>query len=132
MDVDGAVAKEASKTGLGRDVQVRVSEGSLVSVLIEDRIPQVLQHLLSCKWADGDVAVLAGEISNLAGFWLGVVTRRDLATDVRIKMSLGRSTVSVGRHWLVVDMVHYASIIRMEEQAVGIVAVTHRTGREIR
>lgn len=70
------------------------------------------EHLLSCEWAYGDVAVLAGEISNLAGFWLCVVTRRYLATDIRIKMSRCGGTVSVGRDWLVVDVVYYASIVR--------------------
>lgn len=37
MNVDGAVAKEASKTGLGRNVKVRVSKEKLVSVPIVDK-----------------------------------------------------------------------------------------------
>ena len=57
------------------------------------------KHLLSGKWAHGDVAVLAGEISNLAGLWLGVITRRDLAADVRIKMSRCSRAIAVGGHW---------------------------------
>ena len=75
-------------------------------MLIENEIPWVQEHLLSCKWAHGDVTVLAGEISDLAGLWLGVVTRRDLATNVRIKMGLCSGAVTVGRDWLVMDMVH--------------------------
>ena len=118
MDVDGAVAKEASETSLGRNVKVRVSKETLVSVLRKGGVPQVREHLLSCEWAYGDVAVLAGEISNLAGLWLRVVTRRDLATDIRIKMSQCGGTVSVGRDWLVVDVVHYASVVRKMKMKV--------------
>ena len=65
-------------------------------------------RVLSCEWAHGDVAVLASEVSNLAGFWLRIVTWRYLAADVRIKMSLCGGAVTVGRDWLVVNMVHYA------------------------
>ena len=43
--------------------------------------------------------MLAGEISNLAGFWLGVVTRRDLAADVRIKMTQSGGAIAVGWNW---------------------------------
>ena len=68
-------------------------------MLLEDRTPWTEKCLLSCEWACGDVAVLAGEISNLAGFWLGVVTRRDLAADVRIKMTQSGSAVAVGWNW---------------------------------
>ena len=112
MDIDGAVAKEASQTGRGRGVKVRVSEIFFISVLAEDEPPGVQQDLLSCKWAHGDVAMLAGEISNLAGLWLGVVARRNLATDIRIKMAQSFGTVTIGWDWLVVNMVHYASIVR--------------------
>ena len=59
------------------------------------------EHLLGCKWAHGDVAVLAGEISNLAGLWLGVITRRDLAADIRIKMSRSSRAIAIGGHWSV-------------------------------
>ena len=59
--------------------------------------------------------MLAGEISNLAGFWLGVVARRDLATDVRIKMTQSRGTISISGDRLIVDMVHYASVVRKIE-----------------
>lgn len=84
MDVDGAVAKEAPQTGLSRNVQVRV---------------------LSCEWAYGDVAMLAGEISNLACLWVGTVTRRDLATYIRIKMCRCSGTIPVGWNRLIVNMV---------------------------
>lgn len=43
--------------------------------------------------------MLAGEISNLAGLRLGVVTRRDLAADVRIKMTQSGSAITVGWNW---------------------------------
>ena len=36
VDVDGAVSKEASQTGLGRHVKVRISRESCVNVLIEN------------------------------------------------------------------------------------------------
>lgn len=36
MDVDRAVSKEASQTGLGRHVEVRISRESCVNVLIEN------------------------------------------------------------------------------------------------
>lgn len=91
MDVDGAVAKEASQTGLGRNVKVRVSR----RIGQRDDRTWNTEHLLSCEWAYSDVAVLARKISDLAGFRLGVVAGRDLATDVRIKMRLGRSTVTI-------------------------------------
>ena len=56
-------------------------------MLMEDGTLWIQEHLLSCKWAYGDVAVLAGEIPHLAGLWLGVVTGRYLATDVGVKMT---------------------------------------------
>lgn len=93
------VAKEASQTRLSGNVKIRVSGGKYVSVLITDRCTWVQRHLLSCKWAHGDVAVLAGEISNLAGLWLGIITRRDLAADVRIKMSRCSCAIAIGGHW---------------------------------
>lgn len=68
-------------------------------MLVEDGTLWVQEPLLSCKWAYGDVAVLASEIPNLAGFWLSVVTRRYLATDVRIKMAQSSSTITVDRNW---------------------------------
>lgn len=43
--------------------------------------------------------MFAGEISNLAGLRLGVVTRRDLAADERIKMTQSGSAVTVGWNW---------------------------------
>ena len=112
MDIDGTVAKETSQTGRGRSVKVGVSKIFFISVLVEDESPGVQEDLLSCEWAYGDVAVLAGEISNLAGLWLGVVARGDLATDIRIKMTQSFGTVTIGWDWLVVDMVHYASNVR--------------------
>ena len=72
----------------------------------------VQKHSLSCKWANSNVAMLAGKISNLAGLWLGVVARWDLATDVRIKMCCCRGAVSIRGHRLIVDMVHYAEAVR--------------------
>ena len=63
-------------------------------------------HSLGYEWACGDVAVLAGKISNLARLRMGVVTRRDLATNVRIKMSRGGGAVAVSWDRLVVYMVH--------------------------
>ena len=66
----------------------------------------VQEHLLGYEWACGDVAVLAGEISNLACLWMGVVTGRDLATNVRIKMSCGGGAVAVSWDRLVVYMVY--------------------------
>ena len=63
-------------------------------------------HLLGYEWACGDVAVLAGEISNLASLWMGIVTWRDLATNVRIKMSCGGGAVAVSWDRLVVYMVY--------------------------
>lgn len=66
----------------------------------------VQERLLSGEWAHSDVAVLAGEISNLAGLWLGAVTGRNLATDVRIEMACGGGAVTIGWDRLVVDMVH--------------------------
>ena len=70
------------------------------------------EHLLSCERAYGDVAMLACSISNLTGFWLGVVAWRGFATDVRIKMGQGPCAISTGWDWLIVDIVHYASGIR--------------------
>ena len=75
-------------------------------MLIEGGRLPVQGHLLGYEWACGDVAVLAGEISNLACLWMGVVTRRDLATNVRIKMSCGGGAVAVSRDRLVVYMVY--------------------------
>ena len=71
-----------------------------------------MQDLLSREWAYGDIAVLASKISDLAGLWLGVVARRDLATDVRIEMTQSGSAIAVCWDWLVVDMVHWESIVR--------------------
>ena len=63
-------------------------------------------HLLGYEWACGDVAVLAGEISNLARLRMGVVTGRYLATNVRIKMSCGGGAVAVSWDRLVVYVVY--------------------------
>ena len=90
------------------------------------------EHLLGHEWACGDVAVLAGEISNLTCLWLGVVTGRDLAANVRIKMSCGGGAVAVSWDRLVVYMVYYAMLMSNEVEGAGIEVVTYRTGQGTR
>ena len=53
--------------------------------------------------------MLAGQIAHLAGLGMGVITRWDLASHVRVKMGPGRGAVAVRWHWHGVDMVHYES-----------------------
>ena len=57
------------------------------------------------EWVRGDLAILASEITNLAGLWLGGVARRHLSTLSGVKMAEGVVAVQVSTHWLVVDVV---------------------------
>lgn len=62
--------------------------------------------------------MLAGEISNLARLRLGRVTGRDLAADIRIKMSCGGGAVAVGWDRLIMYMVHYAGVMSKQGSKV--------------
>lgn len=57
--------------------------------------------------------MLASEITNLAGLWLGVITRWDLAADEWVEMSSGTSAITIGWYWQVVNVVHYGQSISL-------------------
>lgn len=52
-----------------------------------------------------DVAVLAAQVTDLAGFGLAGVAGRGFTALVRVKMSTSTSAVAVGRHRLLVNVV---------------------------
>jgi len=58
--------------------------------------------------------VLASQVSDLTGLGLGGVTRSDLTTAVRVKMSLGTSAVTVGGDGLVVNVVPIRTQLALE------------------
>lgn len=63
-------------------------------------------YVLATVVLRSNVAVLAAEITSLASLRLGGITNRCLATLVGVKVSAGARAVSVGRHRLLVDVVH--------------------------
>lgn len=66
-----------------------------------------------CVWIDigcseritGDLAIFAREVANLACCWLGSITDRVFATDVRVKMGECAGTTAGGVNRLNVEMV---------------------------
>ena len=62
----------------------------------------------------GNLSVLASQVSDLTGLGLGGVTRSDLTTAVRVKMSLGTSAVTVGGDGLVVNVVPIRTQLALE------------------
>lgn len=67
-------------------------------------------NLRGLEGTRGDVAVLAGQIADLALFRCGRVARWALASLGGVEMSQSSGAVAVGRHWGVVDVVHWTSV----------------------
>lgn len=86
VDDDGAVADEATQTGQCGCVEVEVLLGQTGAV---------------------DGAVLAAEITDLAGLRLGRIAERVFAALVGVEMGEGAGAVAVGGNGLVVDVVHW-------------------------
>ena len=118
MDVDGAVAKKAAETGLSRNVEVDIAGDCQ---LAEQFKTGFWRDLRSVEYVDGDVAVLACQITNLAGFWLSGIARWDFATNEGIEMAKRSSAVAISRDWLVMDVVHCYKQIRkvLEEDGLS-------------
>jgi hypothetical protein len=53
-----------------------------------------------------DVAEFAAQVARLAGFGLAGITDGDFTALVRVEMSASASAVAIGRHRLLVDVVH--------------------------
>ena len=102
VDDDGAVAEEAGGTlnGGGIEVEVGSFEGA----------------------AAGDVTVLAAEIADLAGLWLGRVTGRLFTAYVGVEVGKGGGAVAGGWNGLVVDVVdceaREVNVLRRHERIV--------------
>ena len=56
-------------------------------------------------WVRGDVAVLAGQVTDLACFRFRGVARRSFATTERVEVAEGTGAVAVGWNGLIVDVI---------------------------
>lgn len=76
--------------------------------------------------------MLASKITNLAGLGLGSVARGDLATTVRVEVSLGTSAVTVGRDGLVVNVVSERAFFTLESRKLDgdVTSLAVGTGNE--
>lgn len=102
MDDNGAVTDEATQTGQGGCVQVEVLLGETGAV---------------------DGAILAAEVTDLAGLRLAGITWRVLTALVRVEMGEGASAVAVGRNRLVVDVVHWVLVlVKVHKEMIGCVS----------
>lgn len=109
VDVDRAVAKKAAETELSRNVQVDVAGDSHLAERFKTGFGRDLR---SVEYVDSDVAVLACQITNLAGFWLSGIARWDFATNEGVEMAKRGSAVAISRNWLVMDVVHCYKQVR--------------------
>lgn len=64
--------------------------------------------------------MLASQITNLTGSREVLVASRDLTTLVRVQMSQSGIAVSIGRDWLVVNMVGEGASLTLEALEVDI------------
>jgi len=63
-------------------------------------------NLRGLEGTGGDVAVLAGQIADLALFRCGRIAWWALASLGGVEVGQGSGAIAVGRHWGVVDVVH--------------------------
>jgi hypothetical protein len=84
VDDEAAVAEEGADALLRRRIQV---------------------HVLGREGVRGDLAVLAGQVADLAGLGQGGVAGRGLAADERVQMPESLGAVAVGRDRSCVDVV---------------------------
>ena len=106
-----------------RHVKIRVPGEISFDASTRDGSSNVRRH----EWVAGDVAVLACQVSNLAGSRVAVVAWRDFTTHVRVHGWTSRGAVAIGRNRVLVDVVHLVDdVVSMVFEETSVNWPTHR------
>ena len=87
---DRSVTEESPNSRLRRGIEIVIFRDEMFATI----------HI-------GDVAILAAQVADLTGCWIGSVTRRDLTTNERVKVGKSPGAVAISRNGLIMDVVYY-------------------------
>lgn len=103
-----------ANTGLVGEVDDDRKVAKVRRVVLVGRGEEIDVFLRPCL--SGDVAVLAAQVTDLAGLGLARIADGDLATVVRVKMSAGASAVAIGGNGLGMDVVDERAALGWESR----------------